>query len=254
MSFAIPKSFPHIWVPMMTNDDGALLTVNGVSAAYGKVVALRDVSLTVKRGEIVAILGANGAGKTTLLNAISGILPVTSGSIQFEGKHIQGRKPWFLSRAGISHVPEGREIFPSMSVEANLKIVDAFGTGPVFTIEEVLTMFPRLNERLRQAAGSLSGGEQQMLAIGRGLMARPRLILFDEPSLGLSPFFTKFVLGAIGALRAKGLSALLVEQNMRAALKIADRAYVLRVGSIVRQGSASEIADAPDIQEAYLGA
>jgi branched-chain amino acid transport system ATP-binding protein len=253
MFCAIRKSFPHIWVPMMT-DEAPLLTVERISAGYGKVVALRDVSLSVKRGEIVAILGANGAGKTTLLNAISGILPVTSGSIEFEGKHIQGRKPWFLSRAGISHVPEGREIFPSMSVEANLKIVDAFGTGPVFTIEDVLTMFPRLHERLRQAAGSLSGGEQQMLAIGRGLMARPRLILFDEPSLGLSPFFTKFVLGAIGALRAKGLSALLVEQNMRAALKVADRAYVLRVGSIVRQGSASEIADAPDIQEAYLGA
>jgi branched-chain amino acid transport system ATP-binding protein len=235
-------------------EEAALLNVEGISAAYGKVVALRDVSLSVKRGEIVAILGANGAGKTTLLNAISGILPVTSGTIAFEGKPIQGRKPWWLSRAGISHVPEGREIFPSMSVEANLKIVDAFGNGPAFTIEDVLTMFPRLHERLRQSAGSLSGGEQQMLAIGRGLMARPRLILFDEPSLGLSPFFTKFVLGAIGALRAKGLSALLVEQNMRAALKVADRAYVLRVGSIVRQGSASEIADAPDIQEAYLGA
>lgn len=235
-------------------EEAALLNVEGISAAYGKVVALRDVSLSVKRGEIVAILGANGAGKTTLLNAISGILPVTSGTIAFEGRHIQGRKPWWLSRAGISHVPEGREIFPSMSVEANLKIVDAFGNGPAFTIEDVLTMFPRLHERLRQSAGSLSGGEQQMLAIGRGLMARPRLILFDEPSLGLSPFFTKFVLGAIGALRAKGLSALLVEQNMRAALKVADRAYVLRVGSIVRQGSASEIADAPDIQEAYLGA
>lgn len=253
MFFAIRKSFPHIWAPTMT-EEGALLTVDGISAAYGKVVALRDVSLSVRRGEIVAILGANGAGKTTLLNAISGVLPVTSGSIAFEGQHIQGRKPWRLSRAGISHVPEGREIFPSMSVEANLKIVDAFGNGPVFTIEDVLTMFPRLRERLRQSAGNLSGGEQQMLAIGRGLMARPRLILFDEPSLGLSPFFTKFVLGAIGALRAKGLSALLVEQNMRAALKVADRAYVLRVGSIVRQGSASEIADAPDIQEAYLGA
>jgi branched-chain amino acid transport system ATP-binding protein len=234
--------------------DGALLTVNDLSAAYGKVVALRGVSLSVNRGEIVAILGANGAGKTTLLNAISGVLPITAGRIAFAQQRIDGRKPWTLSRAGISHVPEGREIFPSMTVEANLKIVDAFGSGPVFTVEDVLNMFPRLRERFRQAAGNLSGGEQQMLAIGRGLMARPRLILFDEPSLGLSPFFSKFVLGAIGALRTKGLSALLVEQNMRAALKIADRAYVLRVGSIVREGSAAEIADAPDIQEAYLGA
>ncbi|PSO16966.1 ABC transporter ATP-binding protein [Bradyrhizobium sp. MOS003] len=234
--------------------DGTLLTVKDVSAAYGKVVALRGVSLSVNRGEIVAILGANGAGKTTLLNAISGVLPITAGRIEFADQRIDGRKPWTLSRAGISHVPEGREIFPSMTVEANLKIVDAFGSGPVFTVEDVLNMFPRLRERFRQAAGNLSGGEQQMLAIGRGLMARPRLILFDEPSLGLSPFFSKFVLGAIGALRSKGLSALLVEQNMRAALKIADRAYVLRVGSIVREGSASEIANAPDIQEAYLGA
>ncbi|MET4275662.1 MULTISPECIES: ABC transporter ATP-binding protein [unclassified Bradyrhizobium] len=234
--------------------DGTLLTVKDVSAAYGKVVALRGVSLSVNRGEIVAILGANGAGKTTLLNAISGVLPITAGRIEFADQRIDGRKPWTLSRAGISHVPEGREIFPSMTVEANLKIVDAFGSGPVFTVDDVLNMFPRLRERFRQAAGNLSGGEQQMLAIGRGLMARPRLILFDEPSLGLSPFFSKFVLGAIGALRARGLSALLVEQNMRAALKIADRAYVLRVGSIVREGMAGEIADAPDIQEAYLGA
>jgi branched-chain amino acid transport system ATP-binding protein len=234
--------------------DGATLAVNGVSAAYGKVVALRDVSLTVNRGEIVAILGANGAGKTTLLNAISGVLPITAGRIDFAGQRINGLKPWTLSRAGISHVPEGREIFPSMTVEANLKIVDAFGSGPVFTFEDVLNMFPRLRERIRSLAGNLSGGEQQMLAIGRGLMARPQLILFDEPSLGLSPFFSKFVLGAIGELRTKGLSALLVEQNMRAALKIADRAYVLRVGSIVREGSATEIAAAPDIQEAYLGA
>jgi branched-chain amino acid transport system ATP-binding protein len=234
--------------------DGTLLTVKDVSAAYGKVVALRGVSLSVNRGEIVAILGANGAGKTTLLNAISGVLPIAAGRIEFADQRINGRKPWTLSRAGISHVPEGREIFPSMTVEANLKIVDAFGSGPVFTVDDVLNMFPRLRERFRQAAGNLSGGEQQMLAIGRGLMARPRLILFDEPSLGLSPFFSKFVLGAIGELRAKGLSALLVEQNMRAALKIADRAYVLRVGSIVREGTAGEIADAPDIQEAYLGA
>ncbi|GGC81481.1 ABC transporter ATP-binding protein [Chelatococcus reniformis] len=231
-----------------------LLAVDGVSAAYGKVVALREISLVVRPGEIVAILGANGAGKTTLLNAISGVLPITAGRIHFAGQRIDGRKPWQLSRLGISHVPEGREIFPAMTVEANLKIVDAFGGGPTFGVADILDMFPRLKERLTQNAGSLSGGEQQMLAIGRGLMARPRLVLFDEPSLGLSPFFTKFVLGAIADLRRKGISTLLVEQNMRAALKIADRAYVLRVGSLVRQGSARDIAAAPDIQEAYLGA
>lgn len=231
-----------------------LLKVEGVSASYGKVVALRDVSLSVMPGEIVAILGANGAGKTTLLNAISGMLPTTSGSIHLGAMRINGRRPWHLSRLGLSHVPEGREIFPFMSVAANLKIVEASGGGPTFTMDDVLEMFPRLRERLDQNAGSLSGGEQQMLAVGRGLMACPKLILFDEPSLGLSPFFTKFVLGAIGKLRNKGVSTLLVEQNMRAALKIADRAYVLRVGSLVRQGSAREIAEAPDIQEAYLGA
>jgi len=237
----------------MTSSD-LLLNVDGISASYGKVVALREVSLSVGSGEIVAILGANGAGKTTLLNAISGVLPISAGRIDFVGQRIDGSKPWRLSRLGISHVPEGREIFPSMTVEANLMVVDAFGGGPVFTVDDVLKMFPRLKERFRQAAGSLSGGEQQMLAIGRGLMARPKLILFDEPSLGLSPFFTKFVLSAIASLRDKGLSALLVEQNMRAALRIADRAYVLRVGSLVREGRAAEIASAADIQEAYLGA
>ncbi len=230
-----------------------LLKIEGLSAAYGKVQALRDVAISVQPGEIVAILGANGAGKTTLLNTISGVLPISSGQIVFNGKRIDGRRPWQTSRLGIAHVPEGREIFPDMTVEANLGIVDAFGGGPTFTIDDVMTMFPRLQERRFQLAGGLSGGEQQMLAIGRGLMARPELILFDEPSLGLSPVLTKFVLASIGKLKAKGIASLLVEQNMRAALKIADRAYVLRVGSIVRAGPASEIANAPDIQEAYLG-
>jgi branched-chain amino acid transport system ATP-binding protein len=230
-----------------------LLRVDGISAAYGKVTALRDVSIVIRPGEIVAILGANGAGKTTLLNSISGVLPITGGSISFDGKRIDGSKPWQTSRMGISHVPEGREIFPDMTVEKNLLIVDSNGGGPKFDVADVLTMFPRLQERISQLAGGLSGGEQQMLAIGRGLMARPRLILFDEPSLGLSPVLTKFVLSSIAGLRAKGIAALLVEQNMRAALKIADRAYVLRVGRIVRAGSAAEIANAPDIQEAYLG-
>lgn len=230
-----------------------LLRVDSVSAAYGKVAALRGVSLDVQPGEVVAILGANGAGKTTLLNAVSGVVPTTGGQILFDGRRIDGMKPWQLSRLGISHVPEGREIFPMMTVEANLKIVDAFGTGPVFSVDDVLEMFPRLRERIDQQAGNLSGGEQQMLAVGRGLMARPRLILFDEPSLGLSPVLSKFVLDSIGTLRRKGIASLLVEQNMRAALKIADRAYVLRVGQIVRSGSAAEIANAPDIQEAYLG-
>ncbi|HOA92708.1 MAG TPA: ABC transporter ATP-binding protein [Quisquiliibacterium sp.] len=230
-----------------------LLRVENVSAAYGKVVALRGVSLHVRAGEVVAILGANGAGKTTLLNVVTGVVPLGGGDILFNGRSIAGMKPWQLSRLGIAHVPEGREIFPMMTVEANLKIVDAFGNGPVFTVDDVLTMFPRLRERIAQRAGSLSGGEQQMLAIGRGLMARPSLILFDEPSLGLSPVLSKFVLASIATLRERGIASLLVEQNMRAALKISDRAYVLRVGQIVREGTAAEIASAPDIQSAYLG-
>jgi branched-chain amino acid transport system ATP-binding protein len=230
-----------------------LLRVDAISAAYGKVTALREVSISIQPGEIVAILGANGAGKTTLLNAISGVLPITGGEISFDGKQINGKKPWQTSRLGISHVPEGREIFPDMTVETNLRIVDSNGGGPKFDVADIMTMFPRLKERISQLAGGLSGGEQQMLAIGRGLMARPRLVLFDEPSLGLSPVLTKFVLSSIGELRTRGIATLLVEQNMRAALKIADRAYVLRVGRIVRAGSAAEIANAPDIQEAYLG-
>jgi branched-chain amino acid transport system ATP-binding protein len=230
-----------------------LLQVSSIAASYGKVTALRDVSIVVQPGEIVAILGANGAGKTTLLNTISGVLPLSSGDVSFNGTRINGKKPWQTSRLGIIQIPEGREIFPDMTVEANLRIVDAFGGGPRFTVDEILEMFPRLRERLTQLAGGLSGGEQQMLAIGRGLMACPRLILFDEPSLGLSPMLSKFVLNSISRLREKGIASLLVEQNMRAALRIADRAYVLRVGRIVRAGSASEIANAPDIQEAYLG-
>src|ERR1700760_2247550 len=220
-SSGIPKSSGPISEPRMTD----LLQVDGISAAYGKVVALKQVSISVKAGEIVAILGANGAGKTTLLNAISGVLPIGGGAILLDGKRIDGRKPWQTSRLGISHVPEGREIFPDMTVEANLRIVDADGGGPSFSVSDIMAMFPRLQQRVAQLAGGLSGGEQQMLAIGRGLMARPRLILFDEPSLGLSPILTKFVLTSIADLRKRGIATLLVEQNMRAALKIADRAY-----------------------------
>ena len=230
-----------------------LLEVSGLTAGYGRVVALRDVSLTVGAGEIVAILGANGAGKTTLLNAISGVLALQSGAVVFSGKRINGLKPWTTSRLGLSHVPEGREIFPGMTVEANLRLIDVDGGGTKFTIDDVLDLFPRLAERFHQLAGALSGGEQQMLAIGRGLMAAPKIVLFDEPSLGLSPMLSKAVLSAIRGLKERGVASLLVEQNMRAALKIADRGYVLRVGRITAEGSAKELAESPDIQRAYLG-
>ncbi|WP_371999532.1 ABC transporter ATP-binding protein (plasmid) [Tistrella mobilis] len=231
----------------------ALLTVDGLSAAYGRVTALREVSLSVRPGEIVAMLGANGAGKTTLLNAISGVLPLSGGSVTFDGRRIDGLKPWQTARLGLAHVPEGREIFPGMTVEANLRVVDVNGGGPEFGVDRVLELFPRLKERFGQLAGGLSGGEQQMLAIGRGLMARPRLLLFDEPSMGLSPLLARSVLGAIAELRRSGIASLLVEQNMRAALKVADRAYVLRVGRVTREGPAAALRDADDIKQAYLG-
>lgn len=231
-----------------------ILRVEAIRAAYGKVAALNGVSIEVNEGEVVAILGANGAGKTTLLNAISGVVPITHGAISLHAKPVHGLKPWRLARLGLIHVPEGREIFSAMTVEENLRVVDTLGDGPEFSVESVLDMFPRLRERFDQAAGNLSGGEQQMLAIGRGLMARPRLVLFDEPSLGLSPLISAFVLSTIAALRSKGVASVLVEQNMRAALKVADRAYVLRVGRIVKQGTAADIAESQDMREAYLGA
>jgi branched-chain amino acid transport system ATP-binding protein len=231
----------------------AILRIDSIHAVYGKVVALNGVSLCVAPGEIIGILGANGAGKTTLLNSITGMVPVVKGEIYFEGHSILGLKPWQLARLGIIHVPEGREIFPAMTVEENLSVVDAFGNGPVFTVDDILEVFPRLYERFGQRAGNLSGGEQQMLAIGRGLMARPRLMLFDEPSLGLSPAISKLVLSTIGKLGAKGVSSLLVEQNMRAALRITDRAYVLRGGRVVKEGVVAEISDLGDMREAYLG-
>jgi branched-chain amino acid transport system ATP-binding protein len=224
-----------------------------LTVGYGRVIALREASLNVDAGEIVAILGANGAGKTTLLNAISAVLTPQSGKITLAGGDITGVKPWVTSRLGMSHVPEGRQIFPGMTVRANLKLIDQNGGGPTFTVDDVLTMFPRLKERFDQLAGGLSGGEQQMLAIGRGLMASPKIILFDEPSLGLSPLLSKTVLSAIRSLKERGVASLLVEQNMRAALKIADRGYVLRVGRITAEGSARELAASPDIQRAYLG-
>lgn len=230
-----------------------LLDVSALTVGYGRVLALKEVSLTVGEGEIVAILGANGAGKTTLLNAISGVVKPQSGRVALSDADTTGKPPWTMSRRGLSHVPEGREIFPGMTVEANLKVIDVDGGGHRFTIGEVLDLFPRLRERFDQLAGALSGGEQQMLAIGRGLMACPKIVLLDEPSLGLSPMLSKVVLSVVQGLKKHGTAALLVEQNARAALKIADRAYVLRVGRITAQGTARELAESPDIQRAYLG-
>ncbi len=231
----------------------ALLNVVGACVFYGKAAAVRAVDLRVERGEIVAVIGANGAGKTTLLNAISRVLPLGGGRIEFDGRDTRKMAPWDLSRAGLSHVPEGREIFPELRVAENLDLVAHRGGGPSFSVGDVLALFPRLKERLDQPAGRLSGGEQQMLAIGRGLITAPRLLLLDEPSMGLSPAYAKLVLRSVKSLREKGVSILLVEQNMRAALRIADRAYVIQHGEVVAEGPASELGQRPDIVDAYLG-
>jgi branched-chain amino acid transport system ATP-binding protein len=226
------------------------LSVQGLRAGYGAVEVLHGVDLAVPRGALTALLGPNGAGKTTLLSVVGGLHPLRAGRVVWGDVDISRTAPDARARGGMTLIPERRGIFPDLTVRENLEVF----VGEDGDSDAALASFPVLADRMTQRAGSLSGGEQQMLAIGRGLMTCPRLILFDEPSLGLSPFFVKFVLGAIGGLKRKGIASLLVEQNMRAALRIADRAYGMRTGEVVRNGTAAEIAAAPDIQEAYLGA
>ncbi len=234
-----------------------MLEVRDLSVFYGDAQALADASLHVDTGEIVAIIGANGAGKTSLIRTIGGVLTPRSGSIRFEGREIAGQPSHVVCDLGIGQVAEGRQIFPTLSVEENLEIgamLPRARSGATRTQERVYTMFPRLLERRRQAAGTLSGGEQQMLAIGRCLMGAPRLIMFDEPSLGLAPTIVQEVLKIIARLnREDGLTVLLVEQNVAASLRLANRAYVLENGSIVLEGSGTELLDDPRVREAYLG-
>ncbi|HKU81471.1 MAG TPA: ABC transporter ATP-binding protein [Candidatus Tumulicola sp.] len=234
----------------------SLLEIERLDVRYGGVRALRDVSLHVEEGEIVALLGANGAGKTTLLRAVSGLVRPHAGSIAFEGRSL-GRVPAHeAALRGIGHVPEGRRVFARMSVRENLDL-GAYVTpsAPVVAhrLEEVLAIFPRLRERLTQAAGTLSGGEQQMLAIARALMSGPRLLLLDEPSLGLSPILVQTIFGVLARIHARGTTILLVEQNARQALRIANRGYVLENGEIVRDASAAALAEDPAVVAAYLG-
>jgi len=236
-----------------------VLVVTSVVTYYGSVQALKGVSLHVNRGEIAALIGANGAGKTTLLHTVSGLLAPRRGRVEFEGRSIGGRPPEKVVRAGISQVPEGRQILGSLSVRDNL-LLGAYHLSwrdkrayLREQLERVCEMFPVLRERSRQAAGTLSGGEQQMLAIGRALMSRPKLLLLDEPSLGLAPRMARTIFEAIPSFRAAGLTVLLVEQNARAALQIADRAYVMETGRIVMEGPAQELANQPEVQRAYLG-
>jgi branched-chain amino acid transport system ATP-binding protein len=230
-----------------------LLSVSDASISYGKVEAVRSVSLDVGRNEIVTIVGANGAGKTTLLNAIMGILP-QSGRIRFDGTDITGIEIEDRVAAGLSLVPEHRELFGTMSVEDNLQL-GAFRNAKAAaqSFERVYALFPRLKERRQQLAGTLSGGEQQMLAMGRALMGEPRLLMLDEPSLGLAPLIVADIFKTVGELRAAGVSVLLVEQNAKAALQIADRAYVMELGSFILDGPANAVAADPRVIASYLG-
>jgi branched-chain amino acid transport system ATP-binding protein len=232
-----------------------VLSVENLSSAYGRVRALHGISLEVRAGEIVTLVGANGAGKTTLLRAISGVQPMTAGGIRFEDKPI-GATPSHLRVAlGIVQVPEGRQLFGPLSVEDNLRLGAWTRHAIDYTAElaRVYALFPMLGEMRRLPAGVLSGGQQQMLAIGRALMARPRLLLLDEPSMGLAPILVNQILATICSLKRDGLTVLLVEQNARAALAVADRAYVLETGRVTASGSAAAIQSDRRVREAYLG-
>ena len=232
-----------------------MLEVGALRAGYGALEVLRGVDLTVAAGEIVALLGSNGAGKSTLNNTVCGLYRPFGGTIRFDGRDIGGRASKHIVEAGLVQVPEGRRVFPNLSVRDNLELGSYRRGKPARkrNFDKVLATFPRLGERLRQAAGTLSGGEQQMLAIGRALMAEPRLLILDEPSLGLSPLLVEEMFALIGRLNAEGLAILLVEQNVVQSLALAHRAYVLENGRIALQGSAAELAEHPDLRRSYLG-
>ncbi len=233
-----------------------LLQVEGISAYYGRICALRTVSLAVEEGSVVALLGANGAGKTTTLRVISGLIRATTGTIEFAGQRIDHLRADRRVRAGIAHVPEGRQIFAELTVRENLRL-GAYTRSDPRAIERDLTRvfgyFPRLGERLSQPAGTLSGGEQQMLAIARALMSEPRLLLLDEPSLGLAPLFVKEIFRILGEIRAAGTTVLLVEQNVHMALNIANYAYLLETGRVVLGDVSAALRQREEVKRAYLG-
>ncbi|MBF0528779.1 MAG: ABC transporter ATP-binding protein [Deltaproteobacteria bacterium] len=233
-----------------------LLEIKNLEVYYDAIHALQNLSLEVDRGEVVTLIGANGAGKTTTLRTISGLVRAKGGGILFDGHDLLAEKPHNVVGLGISHVPEGRRVFSQLSVRENL-VLGAYTRRKKHEIEEnlhlVLNRFPRLRERLKQAAGTLSGGEQQMLAIGRGLMSRPRLLLLDEPSMGLAPIIVEQVYEVIREISIAGITILLVEQNAQMALSVAHRGYVLQSGRLVLSGSADELLADPAVQEAYLG-
>ena len=233
-----------------------MLRIEGLRAGYGPIEALRGLDLEVRRGELVCLVGANGAGKSSTLRAISGLLRPTAGRILFEDRVISGLEPADVLQAGVAHCPEGRRVFPHLTVAENLAMgayVRRDRVEIARDFERVCDHFPILAERRRQAAGTLSGGEQQMLAIGRALMARPRLILFDEPSLGLAPTLVEQSLAIVADIRRQGTTVLMVEQNAYQALRMADRAYVMETGRIVLEGPARELLDDDHVRRAYLG-
>ncbi|MDQ2805068.1 MAG: ABC transporter ATP-binding protein [Pseudomonadota bacterium] len=234
-----------------------LLEVHDLVVAYGKVEVLRGLSLEVAEGEIVALLGANGAGKTTTLRALTGLVPSRSGRIAFDGRRVEAMQAHRIVGLGLCHVPEGRRIFGPLTVEENLRLsgylIRRDPTELARRIAQLYTLFPRLEERRTQLAGTLSGGEQQMLAIARALVLRPRLMVLDEPSMGLAPKLVRAIFGIIAAIRGQGTSILVVEQNARQALRVADRAYVLESGRVALAGRAADLAEDPRVRAAYLG-
>ena len=233
----------------------ALLTVNDIHVYYGSIHAVKGVSFEVNEGEVVTLIGANGAGKSTVLNTISGLLTPKSGSIAFDGKNLHGVPPHKVIAHGLAQVPEGRRVFLQMTVEENLEMGAYTRPNSEIApgIADVYERFPRLKERRTQVAGTLSGGEQQMLAMGRALMSRPKLLMLDEPSMGLAPILVEQIFDIIKELHKAGTTILLVEQNAQAALSVADRGYVLETGKIVTSGSGQELLASPEIKKAYLG-
>ena len=233
-----------------------MLEVKNIQVAYGKIIAVKDVSVTVNEGEIVTLIGSNGAGKSTTLRTISGLIKPKSGEIIFNGKRIDGMPGHDIVSLGICHSPEGRRIFPRMTVKENLELGAFLRNNKAEVaadMERVLDLFPRLKERIKQTAGTMSGGEQQMLAVSRALMGDPKLLLLDEPSMGLAPVLVELIFDTIVKIRKQGITILLIEQNATAALEVADRAYVLESGKVKMSGSAKELSSDDKVTKAYLG-
>ena len=232
-----------------------MLRVNGLKVAYGGIQAVKGVGFEVRQGELVSLIGANGAGKTTTLKAVTGLQPVAAGDIEFMGRSIKGQGPWDLVKQGLVMVPEGRGCFTRMTITENL-MMGAFVRSDAeieADIDKVFTIFPRLKERRAQLSGTMSGGEQQMLAMGRALMARPKVLLLDEPSMGLSPIMVDKIFEVVADIHQRGTTILLVEQNASRALQLADRGYVMESGEVTMQGDAKQLLDDPKVRAAYLG-